>query len=400
MHMRYILYNDNVYKGCLLVMPLVSANIYIYWNGTEGSIPAGWTCQSCTTGIDFIATSIGQQGIYPKISNTYCGSNGDSACGGSMSHTHTYSSTRTDETGSINGRLAGLQNGVNAAGQHVHLSLNVSTTLANTSVPPSYGILILKAIDSAENTIPAKGIIMFNSTTAPTGFSLFTLADGLFFLPGVDGTQGTLMGQSTNNHSNQYVRTGFPSSGVTLGGTKASTATTTHTHNVGNLNHTDSANHIPEFVDIPFIYTTTDTIIPVGAILMSNNTNNWSVEWTKQNYSTWLNKYIRANSTSFNTTGGNPTHNHTRVILGVTGEGSAGVSRNAGTVSAATQAHTHSWVNVSVSNANNNPKYTNITLFRLDIALSVTSDCWTISGKSLKAGVSCLFFKLGGLFGL
>lgn len=361
-----------------------SANVIVMWNGTEASIPSGWDCVSCdgAAGDPFnTLEGFGVSTTYPKIGNTFCGSDGETQCGGTNTHTHTYSVTSSQPSTTTTAQ-PDTPNGFNvASATHTHNSLNVSTTLSNTSLPLSYPLIFIRANDNNEDTLPAGAITFYNGTSVPSGFSMFTTADGYFILAGTNTTRNIIVGQATHNHTNHSLRTGNPSGlGVATAGTKFSIATTTHTHtltsSIGWLDN--NANHTPLYVDLPLIYAISDITFPMGMIAMFNDTTRTG-NYSKLNESNWLGRYIRGNSTSFNTTGGQATHNHSSQNNLATGTG-AGVAKNVGATVYPLSSHTHT-VNITTGNKDNNPMYTNVTLFLVNGSVTVTpSDSCTYSG--------------------
>ncbi len=341
------------------------------WNGTQGSIPYGWSCVSCTAGMDpFTFSGIGSSFVYPRIGNNYCPSDGEIQCGGSPTHTHTLSANSSQPSATTSAE-AGMPNGVNTgSGTHTHNSVNVSYTLSNTSMPLSYSLIMIRANSATETTIPQGGIVFFNSTSPPYGFSMFTSADGYFIIAGDNSTRNTIGGQATHNHLNQSVKTGNPSgSSVTPTGIKAVSASP-HTHLIGSVGWTNG-DHTPAYVDLPLIYATENMTFPTGMIAMFNDTI-LSSTWTKLNSTDWLGKYLRANSTSLNTIGGNATHSMGSQNF-TTG---AGAGKNTNLISEttpATSGHTHQ-ITVTTGQTTNEPQYTNITLFVLTSMIANESE--------------------------
>lgn len=350
----------------MLSMASVNANIIIMWNGTQASIPSGWSCVSCSAGVDpftFLGIETDATGVYPRIGNNYCPSDGEIQCGGNPSHSHIYT-TISGTTGLAVNREPGFPNGFNTASMsHYHNSLNVSSTLSNISLPRSYVLLFIRANSQSETRIPSGGIIWFNGTSAPSGFTMFTNADGYFPIAGINGTQNTIIGNATHTHLNHTVRTGNPVSAAVTTIGSAQVATNTHTHIVGSIGWSQAGDQSPPFVDVPLIYATTDTNFPVGMIGMFNDTTLDS-NWMKWNSTDVLGRYLRANSTNFNTTGGNATHTHNPKQTFTTLGGNA--TRNAGTGSTnyPQGGHTHQ-INITANPANNLPQYTNVTMFIL-----------------------------------
>ncbi len=348
-------------------MNFVNANIIIMWNGTQGSIPYGWSCVSCTAGVDpFTFMGIGSSFVYPRIGNNYCPSDGEIQCGGSPTHAHTLSANSSQPSATTVAE-AGMANGVNTGGgTHTHNSVNASYTPSNTSMPPSYSLIFIRANSAIETIIPQGGIVFFNATSPPSGFSMFTSADGYFIIAGNNATRNTIVGQATHDHSNQSIKTGNPSgASVTPVGIKAVSASP-HTHLIGSVGWTNG-DQTPPYVDLPLIYATGNMTFPTGMIAMFNDTT-LSATWSKLNSSDWLGKYLRANSTSFNTTGGSATHSMGSQTF-TTG---AGAGKNTNLISEttpATSGHTHQ-VTITTNQTQNNPQYTNITLFMLTSSIA------------------------------
>jgi hypothetical protein len=377
-----------IYKGMIflfvfslisvILIQTTSARMLLLWNGSQASIPSGWICRSCWVDIE--------GDMFPDIfTSKYLRINTSSlSTGGSATHTHTYTTVS-----SVDGTSSALAAPINsfdvASSIHTHNSLNVTATRSNTSLPVTRELLIIEYNSSSlPTTIPAKSIAFFNSTSAPAGFISYVPEDGYFIETDSDGLAGTVLGQERNNHTNQVVKTGAPTGlGVAEIGTKIQLGTTTHTHLLTNkINWTD-ADHTPLFVDLPMIYATADTTIPLGLIAIFNQT-------PSGNYSVWTSEvgyYIRGNMTSFNTTGGNATHNHGNLTnLGT--ETGAGINTQIGTTSFGTGGvHT---VNISTGNATNLPPYRDVILATSNGSQeTATTTCWSYVGGEFIIPSSC-----------
>ena len=339
--------------GMILALSFVNASMIAMWNGTKATIPAGWTCDSCLGDpkMDFY------QAI-PRISTTFCGFDGDFYCYGGSTHRHTFSSSSSAGNIFVQPSYA-PPNSFNAAGlNHVHNGLNVTQTLYNISIPPSYSELFIIYTGSANGiptTIPAGVIIFFNSTTTPGNFSLYNAGNGLF--PYGETNASLNEGQATHNHTNQSIKSSGPNSlGGFLNGIKAYVPTTTHTHNLGSIGWLDNVDNTPLYVNMTPIYATQDTPLPPGMIGMFNSTPaaNWQV-WTSN-----LGSYVRMSTTTFNATGGNANHTHASQTV-VSDSASASNIYLFGSANTTGSGHTHNF-NFSLSVVNNSPPATN-TIF-------------------------------------
>lgn len=339
--------------GIILALNFVNANMIAMWNGTKATIPTGWTCDSCLGDpkMDFY------QAI-PRIATTFCGFDGDFYCYGSSTHRHTFSSSFSAGNIFVQPSYA-PPNSFNAAGlNHVHNGLNVTQTLYNSSIPPSYSELFIIYTGSANGVptaIPAGVIIFFNSTTTPGNFSLYNAGNGLF--PYGETNASLNEGQATHNHINQSIKSSGPNSlGGFSNGIKASVPTTTHTHNLGSVGWLDNVDNTPLYVNMTPIYATQDTLLPLGMIGMFNSTpsTNWQV-WTSN-----LGYYVRMSTSTFNVTGGNANHTHASQNIGSDSANASNIYLF-GSANTTGSGHTHNF-NLSLSVVNNSPPATS-TIF-------------------------------------
>lgn len=360
----------------LFVLTFSSANMIILWNGTQASVPSGWTCVSCTA--SFNCPDISDPPLcdfwntIPREANTYCGAGSGlgTPCGGSETHFHPLSANSS--LGNANTTAtSGVANGFTTASTiHFHNSVNESNTLANNSYPLSFSFLFISFNAGVPTQIPAGGIIFYNKTTAPTNFSMYTTADGKFPIGNITATLN--YGNITSNHSSQALKTGNPDVVLnSLAGVK-SVGSDTHTCNVNGTskgvawNTNDSI--VPPYVDMPLIYATALTNIPIGAIGMFNVTP--ATNWLLINDT--VGKYIRANSTSFNTTGGNLTHSH-GIQTFTTGACSGAFNSVLATQNVTSSAHTHT-ITITTEQTVNQPPYTNVTLYLFNTS-AVSNTC-------------------------
>lgn len=357
---------------------MVKANMIAFWNGTSGDIPSGWSCVSCTSAQPFFEK-------YLRISSSY------GTTGGATTHTNPLTLLTGVPSHSATVQ-AGFPEGTNSAGStHLHTVLNLTSrvTLANTSLPLSRTLLFIVFDAGIPTTIPAGVIVFYNSTTAPTNFTLYT-AENNYFIQG-NATANNVNGSSTHGHSNQTLGTN-PTFGTTActTGLKVATATDTHVHYISGVcfgmgcdgnSSTYLGNHTPLYVNLPMISATTTTPLPIGAIGVFNSsaTANWGAWTSLYGY------YIVGNTSAFNTTNGSLNHNHGWWY---------NVTSNSDTqlnclfpVDAITIAipHFHN-ANITAGNTLNQIPHRNVTLYTMDT--QPAGDTCTYSGSGDWA-VSC-----------
>lgn len=194
---------------------MISTNIIIIWPGTNATIPSGYTRE----------TTLDNK--YPKAS----GAESPNTTGGSDTHTHTSDSHTHTLTGHSHAvvltHVSGPQEGQDGAGDaqdnHGHVSANVSGASGGSlqgqvvtwgsvnSEPPYYTVIFIKA--TGNRPIPPNSIILWNSSTLPSGFNVCNGDGGLTpdlknkYLKGADtgadggSTGGALAHQHVITHS-------------------------------------------------------------------------------------------------------------------------------------------------------------------------------------------------------
>lgn len=209
----------------------IAANVIAYWISTAASIPSGWSRDTDVDGkhLKGIATSATNPGT----------------TGGSATHTHTspaHTHTIADHTHTMStsvdvGNKNSASSGTRAERDHSHANAttsgasvsstsNATVTLDNTSSDPLHYTAIAIKSGGATN-FPNGCMLMFNSVTPPSGWAL------------CDGNNGT------PNMSGKYIKVAAASSDANVSSTSGANthahtdsththATTAHTHTATN----------------------------------------------------------------------------------------------------------------------------------------------------------------------
>lgn len=350
----------------MVITGFASANFMAFFNQTEASIPAGWTCLSCDSFP--VEDQEYRNWFYERF--PVCNLTAQQT-GGAKTHTHTvgYLTGQVSVPSGTTTGLVGPDNGYNTAGPtHSHSSWTTSTFPANTTLPPYRNLLVIMSNIELPSVIPAGVIILFNSTTIPPGFTRFSEIDTLFPLGNV--SVGTTGGMESHTHWNVTgILTGSTEAGVGDVPFKFSVARDSHTHPATYMNFSGVGNNTPPFYDMVFIQADSNQVIPNGTIGMFNQSISNS-NWTQT--TDCANDYIRANN-SFNTTGGFANHTHANVTNNVSSGSSAGILLKIGTANYAQQSHTHVF-NASASTVNNRPSYRTVLIYQYQANVSSLED--------------------------
>lgn len=348
----------------IMLQGMASAAFIGFWNDTEASIPAGWTCISCD---QFPMEGSDSADFYQRF--PVCNATGYGFKGGNNNHSHTvgYLSGQVSAPSSTTTAQVGTPNGFNSAGpSHVHSGWVTNSFLQNTSLPPYRNIRVIRTNTELPAYIPQGIIILFNSTEIPAGFARLSEFDEKFIRG--DDSIASEGGSASHSHYNVNITLqGNTGATVSTGTFKWSVATDSHVHPNVFVNVSEMA-HIPLFFDAVMIQATTNASIPAGTIGLFNMTVS-NANWTQ--ITTCNNMYLRANN-SYGTTGGSANHTHAN-ISGQTTGGNSGVIRNTGSMSFATKSHSHAF-NASISTVANQPPYITVLVYKFQETLPIVTD--------------------------
>ena len=323
-----------------------SVGFFVFWDGTD--TPTGWTCVSCATTDPFYNRFI--------IANDTYGNSG----GIENVQNHTITKD-TIGTSTQNVSASTDSEGISTS-DDTHTMTTFSANFTNNQSFPRYRSLrVIRYNNGIPKNLSTGMIIMWNSTTAPSNYAIYTDMNDFFIH--ANNTANQTGGQ--DNHTHVIYDTKFNGVDVTTkratGAATVNLSSTTHIHTFGNVTSNLSDN-IPNFVTIVLIKSLQDNNpFPIGGIFMFNVTPTDTRFDVISNASNFKNNYLKANL-SFNTTGGSASHFH----LNFSGETSVSdVNVTAPTSSPTTQLsrdnHTHRF-NANVSSTNNNPRYINVIL--------------------------------------
>lgn len=310
-------------------------SMILYFDGP--SIPAGWTCVSCTGGV------FNQRFI---MGSGTAGTNG-----GGVNHTHSVTTSLfADGNTSTEGGGAGV-----AGVAHTH---TLTPTVPTASNLPVYRELQVIQYNSAGEppTIPVGAIAIFDvaSSSLPANWNRYAAQDGRYVY-GAD-TIGSTGG--SNTHAHTLTGTTGAAGGATArsrgGGVQVSGAAEAHTHTISAS--TDTVNNEPPYVEVLLARLATAGAPPNGMIAMwSEDVENGWIDVSSDASDAYNGKFIKP-ATSYGATNGSSTHSHVNITGALTSVPSATVSGREGTAGSAA-AHTHSVDFNNFSTANNLPPY-------------------------------------------
>lgn len=331
-----------------------SGDVILLWDTANGSVPSGWTCISCNPGEAYY-------GVFPRGASSY----GSSTYGGTThAHTYTYSSaTAGNSDDSARGNSAG-----SAVAVDFHTHTWESPSSGNGDVTPEYKDLnFIKA--SNPTVIPANVIAIFDTTSLPTGWTRYSALDSKYLRGYSSNATG---GSATHNHSTGAITSG--SSGAILTDTgNGNSAAVSHTHALS-ISTSPNNNNDPSYVQTVFAYnsSTADIAIPSGLIAFFDATP--SSGWTSiSGGSPWNNNLIKGAS-SYGTTGGNTTHNHTGSLSLTSGTPSNTASNrgSTGDLYGAHNTHTHQ-ITYTIDSQSSMPVYRDTIIAKRDIITTVST---------------------------
>lgn len=316
-----------------------TGNIIVFYDGTGGMPSSDWTCLSCGSGTFYQRFVMG--------SSTY------NSTGGNATHTHT-------GTGSVlASAAASTESNGGTAISNVSHTHTYSPTIGSASNTPAYSQIRVIQYTAAAGEPPSLptgvvGVFDVASSSLPSGWLRYDALDARY--PYSEDVIGTTGGSNTHNHTITGT-TGAAAGGAEKalgGGTQTPGASVGHTHTVSSTTATDNIE--PPHIEVLFARITATGSIPDNIITMW--TEDVPGSWTDVSSdpaSDFSNRFIKGAST-YGTTGGTETHNHSDVTGIVSSVPSATQSARSGGAGA-DDAHTHSVSVTSFSTTNNLPPY-------------------------------------------
>lgn len=220
-----------------------ATKLYLFWAGTTGNVPAGWSYES------------GFDDKFIRGSNTYGGT------GGSDTHTHIVSGAVCNPTGDTS---LGTATGINIA-DPVHIHSLAGLTCSHSTSLPLYRALIVISIAVATTTIPASVIAIFESAPG-SGFTAYTDANSRYVRGGSAVANG---GAATHTH-NYIGTTGNNDLSSDVFPFLVPKAAHTHTHSVNIPSTTGS--YLPPGVKVLLYSSDSGQTMPVGLVAFFNGT--------------------------------------------------------------------------------------------------------------------------------
>lgn len=317
----------------------LTGDITLLWDSANGAVPSGWTCISCNPGDAYYH--------YFIRADATAGTTGGSDTG---THTLTYQSA-TDGSSSL------ASSGSKAASSsHWHSWPNLAAT-TDSIVPPYQHLKLIKRTNPPY--IPANAIALFPSAV-PTGWTRYTSLDGLYLRGGENNATG---GSATHTHTTVANVSGSPSGSAGNGSSGRISASNFHTHAL-DATGLSASNNSPPYTQVVFGKISANGPAPAGMLAFFDGTV--PTGWTCVSCSVSDTFYQRLllGASSYGSTGGVTTHNHTGSLVVTSGGPSATTSTDAllGS-STANVSHAHA-VTYSVDSQNSWPLYKTIKLAR------------------------------------
>jgi hypothetical protein len=308
-------------------------SMIVFWqDGT--TIPAGWTCISCTSTSTF----------YERFP---LGGPGYGTTSGTSTHIHTAAGS-VDPSGTVNTENNAGSPTASAGSTHGH---SYDPVIGSETLLPAYRQLRVIQHNSAGTPalIPAQAILIFDATL-PSGWTRYSALDDRY-----PRGENTITSGGSNTHTHTITGSTGSAGGSIVesrnGGTRVTAADTTHTHVVNTS--TVSANHEPPYIEVLFATSSVATTTPMSAITL------WSGEppagWINRSAEAgqpFFNRYIKGAS-SYGAMGGGENHEHTDMTT-TSGQAVGTVDARSGVVGSS-DTHTHQISITDFSTASNTP---------------------------------------------
>ncbi len=313
-----------------------TGSMIVLWT-SGASIPAGWTCISCTAGNTFYQR-------LPLGGATY------GTQGGATTTTHSASGTVNSSA------LANGENNVGAFTSIVSHTHTVTPIIGSTTTLPAYRNLRIIQNNSAGDpgTLPA-GVVLIFDGTLPSGWASYTELNDRY-----PRGENTIVSGGTNTHIHSATGTTAAASGSTYdsrtGGAQVTSAAATHTHTLSTS--TPPVNHEPPYLQVIFATSSVATATPLTSISMWSDTPpaGW-LNRSGQASDPFYNRYVKGGST-YGTTGGADTHTHGDFSASSSAAVGTDNARSGTAASDSTQTHMVDLSNFTT--ASNTPPYTTV----------------------------------------
>jgi len=328
----------------LAIDPYFVGSFFMFWDGIS-SAPTGWTCVSCIPGDPFYQKFIMGDSMY---GNT----------GGSDTHSHVVNYVNETAGTQYVGDNASGANGVNLSSDTHNHSGIVAANTSQASNYPLYRQLKVIAYNnpgSAPQAIPAGAIGIFNTTSLPVNWTLYSAENGYFIL----GNATANLTGGSNNHTHNFSITTTGSNGITVqrtGGTQYNVSNVTHTHNGSGT--TSLGNSMPPYIDIVLARANVSLPIPYGQGFIGMFNTSAGDGWINlsQSGQPFYQKILHAAAAYNATGGGSNVSSHTNLVITTTTPSSNGTTRNGTGRNYSMPTHSHN-ITVSFSNATMLPPY-------------------------------------------
>lgn len=324
---------------------------------TDGDVPSGWTCISCTSGDPFYQK-------FPRGNTTYGGT------GGATTHTHgvVLVSTTNNGTSTLSSSTTGI---TYADPAEEHATISDTSASSETNLPVYRNLKVIRYNQTGNpSAIPTGVITLFDA--APSGsWTRYSNQDSNFLYGEADGTGTGGAASHTHTFSGTLGSSADPVGVTANSGTNASPAGANIAHGHSFSGTTAGEDHTPTHVKALLYQATATVATPSGIIGL------WSAAppsgWTSVSGAGGdFNQRFLQGASAYSVPAASGTHTPTNATV------SSGTSANntnrraqsaATTISAAT--HTHS-TTVSFASSDNLPPYFDAIIAKKDAATSVT----------------------------
>ncbi len=332
-----------------------SGDVILLWDTANGSVPAGWTCISCSGGQDFY-------GVFPRAAATY----GGSTSGADTHNSHAMAFLAQQFGADDNTCIDDVGTTGPSENTHNHGTWP-SPTLGTGDVKPAYAHLNL-ILRNGPTVIPDDTIAIFDDASLPTGWTRYSALDNNYLRGYSDNGTG---GSSTHAHTTSLLTSPNDTATLVDIGNGNTAADDGHNHEVDAAS-LDVGINAPPYVEVIFAYNSSgsDISIPGGMIAMFNDTptTNWT---TVSSGAPFQNNFLVGNTTYGSTGGSSADHNHGALWAPISTEPSITDSfSKRGTNRCAHDTHTHE-LNYSVGNDASMPVYRDVILAKRDAIITV-----------------------------
>ncbi len=331
----------------------MSISILSLWDTSDGAIPSGWSCVSCSGGDPFYQRFL-------RGAASYGGTGG-----GPETHGHNLSSPNATAGASF-GATSG---GISVAGSgHTHtwdFGAGDDTSTADNK-PPYKNLQVIRGPNSGPKAWPANVIMPYRTATPPASWTAYTALDNNYVRGENTNTTG---GSATHSHtSNTLVSSTASGTGSIACVSGCSTAAASaHTHNLA-ATALATDNNNPLHVNVRFMKHSDTSLPPSRTMLGLFDHTTFPTDYVQVSGSgPYVNNLLVGATSNIEATGGSATHNHGGSVMVTSGapiQAATNTAVGAG-VNVATASHTHN-VTYTVDAASSMPNYRDVVIAKFN----------------------------------